>query len=219
MIVRINQFDVYHAEQHSGWPASGRQGAVVIRWPEDTHAFEVLILDRDEQRQPLERSYRQSQIRQLIPQVAEALLEPDETLIVRLDGQVSAGEMLPAFAALSGNTRFGIAETTRFDTRPEVNGIVSVRMTITTATLADLCHHPQFGLDRSVRLRLFSVPDNLVNPLLDINETDDERWEEILPQAGFTLSTTRLIESLHLFSRRYGAEVIRKRLMDQLTGQ
>ena len=58
MIVRINQFDVYLAEQYAGWPETGLQGPLMAPWPADTNAFEILILDQDEQRQPLSRPFR-----------------------------------------------------------------------------------------------------------------------------------------------------------------
>src|SRR5690349_4906872 len=85
MIVCINQIEVFHAEQYSGWPA-GPQGAIRFQWPPQTFAFEILILESDEQRQPLGRDFRQNQLRQLIPEVVAGLKNVGEEIVVRLDG-------------------------------------------------------------------------------------------------------------------------------------
>src|SRR5688572_21861934 len=187
MIVRINQFDVFLAEQYAGWPETGLQGPLAAPWPADTNAFEILILDQDEQRQPLSRPFRQSQLRQLLPQVIEALVEPNEKLVARLDGPVEPDQLLPAFNYLTdarGAGRFGIAAATKLDLAPGYNGTGGVRMELSTTALTKLCNEQALGLERSVRLRIFALPEALVNPFLDISEVDDERWPEILPQAG-----------------------------------
>ena len=92
----------------------------------------------------------------------------------------------------------------------------SVRVGPSEHTLAALCSDSELGLERSVRLRAFCVPQRLVNPLLDAGATDDARWEEILGQAGFVLGTVRFLRALHLITRRFDAAEVKTRLMHRL---
>ena len=84
MIVRINQLDLSRAEDESGWPARGMLAGIRHAWPSDARAYEVLILERDEQQQALTESFRRQQLRQLIPEAIAALQESDEEAVVRL---------------------------------------------------------------------------------------------------------------------------------------
>jgi hypothetical protein len=72
------------------------------------------------------------------------------------------------------------------------------------------------GLERNVRLRLFGVPEALVNPLLDIDDLDDERWAEILPRAGVMVGTVRTLQAIHLLTGRSAPAEIRSRLTRRL---
>jgi hypothetical protein len=72
------------------------------------------------------------------------------------------------------------------------------------------------GLERNVRLRLFGVPEALVNPLLDIDDLDDERWAEILPRAGVMVGTVRTLQAIHLLTGRSAPAEIRMRLTRRL---
>src|SRR5690242_3072355 len=101
MIVRINQFQAAHAERCSGWPQQGPQAALACNWPADTRAYELLILDQDEQRQPLSPGFRQGQLRQLLPEVLVALADPRERVVLRLDGPLRRGELVQAFHYLT----------------------------------------------------------------------------------------------------------------------
>src|SRR5687768_2930548 len=102
MIVRINQFDVPRAEVEAGWASDGAMGPIAYEWPGDARAYEILILERDERNQPLDDSFRQSQIRQLIPQAVAALRDPGEEVVVRLDGPFTAAELMPALRHVTG---------------------------------------------------------------------------------------------------------------------
>src|SRR5438874_1696344 len=82
VIVRINQFDAHQAEALAGWPQRGRYGPVEHRWAADTQAYEVLILDTDENGQPVSDNFRQAQLRQLIPEVLAALRHGGEEVIL-----------------------------------------------------------------------------------------------------------------------------------------
>ena len=220
MIVRINQIDVQHAEQHSGWPGEGRAGPIEYVWPEGTLAFELLILPTDEQNQPLARSFRQAQLRQLVPDVIAALQEDRETTVIRLDGPLVSGEMTDAFKHLTdarGYGRYCCSLAEKFDDEPR-HPTASLRMHMTAQRLTHLCADPNIGLDRSVRLRAFSVPEELVNPLLDMADIDDERWREVLSHSGFALSNTRAMQSLQLITRRFSPNETRARLTRKLLG-
>src|SRR3954462_8263895 len=118
MIVRINQFDPANAEPYSGWEPDEIRGPRQFEWPAATHAFELLILENDERQQMLPLSFRQAQLRQLLPDVVQALLEPDEQIVARIDGPLLANELLPVFQHLTdehGAGRFGIAPVQKLD--------------------------------------------------------------------------------------------------------
>ncbi|MGH7213346.1 MAG: hypothetical protein ACREIT_00990 [Tepidisphaeraceae bacterium] len=220
MIVRINQFDVIHADQYSGWPARGRSGPVEFTWPDDAYAFELLILEQDEQHQPLAKSFRQLQLRQLIPEVLGALREPGEEIVVRLDGPLVEGELNSACRHLTdarGAGRFAVSPVQKLDPQPGPHEIESVRIApAAPERLGALCADLSLGLEKSVRLRAMLVPAELVNPLLDVSEPDDERWGEILARAGCVLGTARGMQSLHLITRRFNPAETKSRLMARL---
>src|SRR5687768_1174729 len=101
MIVRINQFDAPRPDAEAGWPTAGRMGPLGAPWPAGIRAFELLILEQDEQKRPLPEAFRQQQMRQLIPQAVAALREPGEAIVVRLDGPLAERELLPAYRYLT----------------------------------------------------------------------------------------------------------------------
>ena len=219
MIVRINQLPVEQAEAES-WSGGGGplRGTIAYAWPEGTRAFEVLVLDRDEQQRPLSEPFRQAQLRRLIPQVVAAAKEPVEQIVVRLDGPVSPRELLPALCHLtdaSGRGRFMVSELAKLDPRPQ-DVMASARVAPSDTGLAALCADGELGLERSVRLRLFCVPERLVNGLLDIHFASDGRWGEILDEAGFVLNAARELRSLYVISRRLEAAEFKARLMKRL---
>src|SRR3954452_723741 len=120
MIVRINQLDAARADLDSGWPSAGLLGAVRPGAPPrasaaelpPVRAFELLILGQDEQNRPLTETFRQGQLRQMIPPALGALREPGEEVVVRLDGPVADGELLAAFRWLTdpdGRGRFAVS--------------------------------------------------------------------------------------------------------------
>ncbi|HTL28841.1 MAG TPA: hypothetical protein VL282_06470 [Tepidisphaeraceae bacterium] len=220
MIVRINQFDPPRAEPSAGWPTSGLSGPLKYSWPGETHAFELLILDRDESQQILTESFRQKQLRQLIPDVVEALREHGEEIVARLDGPLSEGEVVGGFEHIiepdgAGRYAFSAAQRLEEGTPPP---IASLRLHLTNPRLSMLMNDANIGFERLVRLRIFSIPSNLVSPFLDTNETDDERWSDILNEAGVAVSTVRGLQAVHLLTRRYDPIEARTRLMQRLVG-
>src|SRR5438105_9776738 len=116
MIVRINEFDPANAEPYSGWAADPFRGAIQFDWPANTHAFEILILENDEQRQHLPVAFRQEQLRRLIPQIVESLRGSGEHIVIRLDGPLAHGELIESFRYLvddKGAGRFAFSGATR----------------------------------------------------------------------------------------------------------
>jgi hypothetical protein len=218
MIVRINQFDAPRPDVEAGWPASGRLGPLGAAWPAGVRAYEVLILEHDEQKRPLPDAFRQQQMRQLIPQAVAALREPGEAVVVRLDGPFAERELLPAYRHLAsspGETRFAVSGVAKLGAgSSEVLG--GARLQPTDRALATLCGDPALGLERAVRMRVFGVPDELVNPLIDADAPDDERWAEILRRAGFVLGTVKGLRALHVLTARFDAATVKGRLMRQL---
>ena len=219
MIVRINQLPVAQAEAEA-WPGGGGslRGAIAYPWLPDTRAFEVLVLDRDEQQRPLAEAFRRAQVRQLIPQVVAAMRERGEEVVVRLDGPVSPRELLPALCHLTdaaGNGRFMVSELAKLDPKPQ-EMMASVRLQPSDAALAALCADEELGLERSVRLRLFGVPEPLVNSLIDIHFVGDGRWPEVLDGAGFVINVSRDLRGLYVLTRRLEAAEFKARLMKRL---
>jgi hypothetical protein len=221
MIVRINQFDVAQAESNAAWGDHGPRGGFDYVWPADANAFEILILENDEQSQALDKRFRQSQLRPLIGEVAAALLDDDQKIVVRLDGPLQSGELLGVFSHLTtpeGRGRFAFSEARKFQREPATTA-GSVRLCLSLERLAALCGDQAVGLDQEVRLRIFSVAEEMVDVLLDINDTEDERWPEVLDHAGFMLSTVRGLESMHLMTRRFSPADARNRLLQRLTSR
>src|SRR5579862_4793532 len=104
MIVRINQVEAAQIEKDSGW-SGGQQGPILGgAWPADMRAFELVILGQDEQQRPLTETFRQTQLRHIIPEAAAALREKGEECVVRLDGPLADGELLAAFRRLTDAT-------------------------------------------------------------------------------------------------------------------
>lgn len=218
MIVRINQLDATRAEDETGWAEQGMLGPIRYTWPADTHVYEVLILDRDEQKQTVNDSFRQQQLRQLIPEAATALREPGEELVVRLDGPFTDGELLAAMHRLTdskGHGRFAVSPMRKLEMDP-IDEMGSIRLQPAPHVLSALCADPALGLERLVRLRMFAVPEALVNPLLDADTTDDERWGEILDGCGFLLTTTLNLRSVQVRTRRLQPAEIKSRLIRRL---
>jgi hypothetical protein len=219
MIVRINQFNAPHPEAEAGWPPDGRLGPLLAAWPAGTRGFEILILERDETSRPLSDAFRQQQFRQLIPQVVAALREPAEDIVVRLDGRFADRELFGAYAHLTDEQGLGhFAVSTAAKLNPAAGEpLASVRVQPTSPeALQRLCSDPAVGLERSVRLRVFSIPAGLVEPMLDTDSPDDERWPELLGKAGFVLGTVKGLLALHVLTTRFDAGMLKTRLMKRL---
>src|SRR4051812_37125585 len=107
MIVRINEIDISRAESQSGWDMDPRRGPLIYSWPSDAHAYEVLVLDHDEQHRPLDASFRHEQLRQLIMEAVGAMVEPQEEIIYRFDGAAVDGELLPVVEHLAESAELG----------------------------------------------------------------------------------------------------------------
>jgi hypothetical protein len=218
MIVRINQFDAPRPDTEAGWPSSGRTGPLGTPWPAGVRAYEVLILDQDEQKRPLDEHFRQQQMRQLIPQAVAALREPGEAIVVRLDGPLAERELLPAYRHLTDGTgtgRFAVSAAEKLDAHPH-DVLAGMRVEPTESTLRAMCADAALGLDRGVRLRVFGVAEELVNPLIDIDGPDDVRWGDVLARAGFVLSTVKGLLALHVMTERFDAATVKGRLMTRL---
>jgi len=69
-----------------------------------------------------------------------------------------------------------------------------------------------------VRLRAFAVPEELVNPLLDTGEMDDQRWPEILSQMAFVVAPAAGMDAIQVITARYSAAEFTARLNTALAG-
>ncbi len=218
MIVRINQFDPANVEPYSGWNDRGLSGPILYDWPDDTNAFEVLILESDEKQRQLAAAFRQSQLRRILPEVIESLIAPGEQIIARLDGPLTAGELAGVVSHLTdpaGTGRFATSPAQKMDAHA-APPIMSARIHLTPARLKALCADTAIGLQSAVRLRIFLAPDGLVNQLLDVNELDDDRWGDILPRCGMVIGSMRTLQSIFLLTRRLDAVRVKDQIMRRL---
>lgn len=198
----------------------GLRGAIGYEWPDDTHAFEVLILESDERQRQLAPAFRQSQLRRLLPEILAALAEPGEQIVARLDGPVAVNELIGTVKHLtdvhgSGAFAWSAAQRLAADAPPP---IASMRIHLTLPRLGALCMDGSAGLDSGVRLRLFVVPEELVATALEVNELDDERWSAILGRAGVVLGSMRTMQSIYLLTRRVDSGQARQRILKRLLG-
>jgi hypothetical protein len=220
VIVRINEFDPANAEPYSGWGDEGLRGPINYEWPNDTHAFEVLILESDERQRQLAPAFRQNQLRKLLPEILMSLAEPDEQIVVRMDGPFASGELAPVQMHLMDadkNGRFSCSAMEKLNAAPG-EPITSIRIHLTQQRLVALCMDSEVGLERNTRLRAFLVPDYLVNPLLDVSDLEDERWGEILPKCGALLGSMRGMNSIYILTRRFDSTQARQRIVQRLLG-
>jgi len=219
MIVRINQVETSQVERESGWLSGGLMGPFFgAAWPADMRAFELLVLEHDEQQRPLSETFRQTQLRHIIPEAAAALREKTEELVVRLDGPLADGELLAAFRRLTddaGIGRYAFSAAQKAQAAPQTV-ISSVRLAPTLKAFAGLSADSALGLERSVRLRVMAVPDPVVSEVLELGPVDDPRWAQVLPQAGFMLGPSRGLRSIHILSRRFDAASLKARIMQRL---
>jgi len=218
MVVRINKLELSEPAIAAGWPQNEYTGSLRFQWTPLTNLFEVTILEEDEARRILGDSFRQQQLRKLMPAAIEAVREMSDHIVVRLDGQMARGELLPALSRLAAGDelfRYAMSPVRRLDAQlGRVNG--GIRALMTVRQLTALCTDQSLGLERSVRLRIFAVPEEFVGPLLDIDSVEDERWAEILPHTGFLIATTPGLNSLQIFTPRLDGASIKSRLTQRL---
>ena len=142
--------------------------------------------------------------------------------MLRLDGPMIAGELLAGFMHLTdarGHGRFAMSSVQKYDDVAETPpALGSVRIHVPVPRLHMVLDDDQLGLQRGVRLRVFAVPEPLVNPILDIDELNDERWPEILAQSRFVLGTVRSMQSLQILTHQLSADQTRQRIVQRLSG-
>jgi hypothetical protein len=218
MIVRINELDIARAEAAAEWGACPRRGPLSYVWPRWAHAYEVLVLDRDEQNRVLPATFRQNQVRHLIPETIAALREEEEEIVLRLDGALVPGELLHALSVVTAANwggRFALSDAARYGSGAEPV-MASLRVQTVMAALPTLCLDPDLALDRSVRLRAFGLPEQQVTSLLAIGAAEDERWKDVLPHVGFMVGTSRGLRSLFVITPRLDATTFKTRLTHRL---
>src|SRR5690349_11564965 len=118
MIIRIQQLAVEDAERLGGWPEHGPAGAIAYQWPASTAAFELTVREMDEQNRAISPAARRDHLKSVIPTLVESLKQPDEAVIVRLDGPLAEGELLGALAHLTdgeGYGRFAMSAVEKLD--------------------------------------------------------------------------------------------------------
>jgi hypothetical protein len=217
MLVRLNQIDAQSADGASGWTTGGFRGTVAYAWPADTFAYQLIALDQDEHGQPVPADARRTEIRRVLPGLIAAIAGPTDATVIRLDGPFGPG-LVPAVAAAAGSIAFAVSAVQRFGFDP-APPLASVRLVTTPEEIDRLCTDESLALHAGVRLRAFLLPANLVDPMVDTAEPDDERWRELLPAAGAVVSTAADLLSVVIWSAVLGPDVIRDRLAARLAKQ
>jgi hypothetical protein len=221
MIVRLQQFDIVQADELGGWPEFGHTGRLLFDWPPETGAFEVIIANNDESGRATSARFRRDHLRSVIPTLAHALKQPDEKLVARLDGPCAPGELFAALGHLPPAEmlgRFAISSAMKLDPAPSVV-MGSVRIEMDFDRLEMLCSDPGLNLEDSVRLRLFLLPEDFVNGLLEIDEAEDPRWSEILPNVSVIIQPVGGMDSIQIITPRYGPVDFAPRITRALAGQ
>ncbi len=220
MIVRLHQFPVNDAERLGGWPEWGAIGGITYSWPEDTGAFEVSVADQDETGRPVSGRSRRDHLKSMIPTLAQTLKEPQEVVIARLDGPCAPGELLAALnhlPAVDAPGRFVLSSVEKLDASPGTC-FASVRMEMDFDRLETLCADPGLNLETSVRLRLFCVPEETVDAVLQTADPNDDRWAEILGRTSFVIQPVGGMDSVQILTPRYGPTEVSARITRALTG-
>jgi len=214
MILRINEFAPDNADAYSGWEIEPFRGPIEHDWPPDTHGFEILVLETNQQREVIPDELRRRQLRKLIAPVIEQLKITSEELVARFDGPMSSTGIVPILRHCTdtlGRGRFALSQVVQLDAiAPPPIG--SVRMHVEMQRLPELLEDAAFSLEHDTRLRLFAVPPSVVNPLIDIDDLTDERWHNVLASAGFMISTAWQLSAMHLLTRRFDAAATQERL-------
>ncbi len=199
-----------------------RRGCAEVRyvWPQAVFVYQILVMEQDEHGQQMEAGFVQTQLRRLIPHVMAALSSAEDQAVLRLDGAIADAELLGAMAYVVDPIecrKFAISAVQRLWTsgRPAIG---SVRLAPTYQHLSSLCSDLRVGLERSVRLRALALPEELVDPMLDTSDMDDERWREILPRATFMLSSARELTSLLIWTERFDPSQAKNRIVNRLSG-
>ncbi len=138
--------------------------------------------------------------------------------MIRLDGAMLRGELVGGFGHLTeahGYGRYAVSSVGKLEMDPDET-MGSIRFQLLPQQAGRLCGDVGVGLERSVRMRAFGVPGELVNPLLDTHELDDERWGDILMRCGFVLSTSTGLRSVQIITSRLDAAGMKERLAMQL---
>jgi hypothetical protein len=219
MIVRINQLETEIAERAAGWDSDSFRATIERSWPDETSAYQLLILDHDEAHQPVPAELRRNQIRQMLPQLIQTLTMPDDHIVLRFDGTFSPAGLGPVFAFAADPEkcrRFSYSSADRLADCEEPP-ITSIRLLPRPGHLADLFAGAR--MNESVRLRAFGLPSELVDPLLDTADLDDERWRDLLPSIAFMVSTSHDLLSLLIWTSRFDADEIRQRITEHLGGR
>lgn len=211
MIVRMHQLELQRVEALAGWPDGVYRGPVDFAWPGDAAALELFVLERDEHGRAVPVELRQRHLRGLIAAVAEALLDVDQQVVVRLDGSFTPDGLLPLVERLAGAGRFALSPVRRL-ALADGDAEASVRVAADAAWLDELCRDERIDLAERVRLRLFCVPAELVDPVLDIDALDDERWRDILPVANVMAQVTRGLGGIQVVTRRFDVQQSKRRL-------
>jgi hypothetical protein len=167
-ILRINQLDAKSARQTACPDAIGAQ------WPADIAAFELRIL-------PGEDDSESVTLDELTIDTATALRIEGQVPVLRLDGAFE--HLAPAFP-LVRECALGISPVRQFDVN-DPPASASLRVGNCISVIRGIFDVLEGGIGPNVKMRLLSLPSELVGPFLDMDDTDDERWPEILAGAGF----------------------------------
>ena len=194
-ILRVNQVNAANAESLAGWSTDG-PGAIAAPWPVGVTAYELRIVAQDGE-PPTAESDLRVRLRQLLCEAVSGLTQPGRPIVARVDGPLDG--VVPALA-WGLDKMVGMSAVRRWSpTDPPAK--VSLRVAESADAVAGLCDAVGPALGRDVRMRVFAVPDAFVQPLLDMDDLDDERWRDILDGATYVIDTVAGLRGLIVFTR------------------
>jgi hypothetical protein len=214
MLVRLNQIDPRSADGAAGWTTGGYRGTVAHMWAATAFAYQVQALEADERGRAVSAEARRAEVRRVLPGVIAAVGGAGTAVVLRLDGPFGPG-LLPGVAAAAGGKGYAISGVQRFGFDGAAP-LASVRLVASGEVVERLCGDERLALEAGVRLRAFVLPPNLVDPMLDMAEPDDERWREVLPLAAAVVSTAADLMSVVIWSMELTPDVLRDRLAARL---
>lgn len=178
-VLRINERDPSAAALLADWPSDGPTGEITAKWPVGVRLYELRVVTQPDEPPDAD---PQARVRELLSRLLTSLTPPGQRAVMRVDGAL-AGVATALTWAASG-VAIAASPVRRFDADDSTPTTGSFRAAVSPDDVTALLTALREKVATGVRVRLHTVPADLVSPLLDIDEPSDERWPEILNVAA-----------------------------------